>query len=35
MKEFIPPKLPLNIDLNTHIYNLIIKATRKLGELNG
>ncbi|PZT48400.1 addiction module protein [Helicobacter valdiviensis] len=35
MKEFIPPKLPLNIELNTHIYNLIIKATRKLAELNG
>ncbi|CAM2914978.1 Fic/DOC family N-terminal domain-containing protein [Helicobacter burdigaliensis] len=34
MKEFIPPKLPLNIELNTHIYNLIIKASRKLAELN-
>lgn len=35
MKEFIPSKLPLNIELNTAIYSLIIKASRKLAELNG
>lgn len=35
MKEFIPPKLPLNIELNSNIYSLIIKASRKLAELNG
>ncbi|MCV3333531.1 Fic family protein [Campylobacter lari] len=35
MKEFIPPKLPLDIKLNANIYNLIIKASRKLAELNG
>ncbi|EOH9611716.1 Fic/DOC family N-terminal domain-containing protein, partial [Campylobacter jejuni] len=35
MKEFIPQKLPLNIELNANIYSLIIKASRKLAELNG
>lgn len=35
MKEFILPKLPLDIKLNANIYNLIIKASRKLAELNG
>ncbi|HIC3267629.1 TPA: Fic family protein, partial [Campylobacter jejuni] len=34
-KEFIPQKLPLNIELNANIYSLIIKASRKLAELNG
>ena len=35
MKEYIPPKLPLNLELNASIYNLIISASRKLAELNG
>lgn len=35
MKEFIPPKLPLDIELNANIYGLIIRASRKLAELNG
>lgn len=28
MKEFIPQKLPLNIELNANIYSLIIKASK-------
>ncbi|MBZ7928568.1 Fic family protein [Campylobacter molothri] len=35
MKEFIPQKLPLKIELNVNIYNLAIKASRRLAELNG